>query len=197
MPRTATNAETSQKKKRSSICQTCKRKFRTSKDLALHILSKHGQVYIPTQEDRKMARADDTESVTATSPVASSNEVEEVQEMILDAQNRNAPFKKRTLTPFRRRGPAGVRKPSHSRSSWSSSESGSASNWSDDVSGVRRYVRWPRHFKELEETSTVEGESTGPSARDVYIEGCRSGRIALVPVQEPSASVINFAAGLF
>lgn len=193
MTRTTSQAPETNNRSPQNRCQRCSRKFRTSKDLALHILSKHGHVYIPQPED--------TRSVTLSSPLIASNDTAELDQLLqVVEQKRARPLKRKRHPLSKQRVTPGVAKRVWTYTSSNSTDS-SSSNASSSASNAPLHLlafdgkraMWGNQ----EDVSPGEGESTGPRAKDVFVARCRAGRIPLVPIQAPSPATLNFANGLF
>lgn len=179
MARTTTQKPLRQK--RSHRCMRCsERKFRTPRDLALHILQKHGRIQLSS------APAEDAQSVTQNSPLLSTD-VEELDQLLAAAENSIS-----TSGGKRRKERDGraIRKRRRSYSTVSDC-SRPSEDWNVDSENMITART------NTETTKAVEGESIGPKSHDVFIARCRSGRIPLVPLPPQPVTMINFAEGLF
>lgn len=195
-------------------CRRCaQRKFRTTRDLATHILAKHTHVHlvspskeVPHLSSHKYAAfpetADEIQSVTLTSPpipAPHSADMNAVLATIHTCPSPKSPGKKanplqksqcssRPLAPISSRTSSARFTLTHTISS-------------SQPSAPPRLLLSSRTVPEQSLRSSrsrpPSTECTGPSAHDVYVRACRSGQVRVVPVDTQPAQTLNFAYGLF
>lgn len=197
---------------RSVRCPRCTNKFRTPRDLALHIISKHGHVRLHAAPNR----ADDARSVTLFSPAVMKCQLAELDTMLCDGITDLKPSQTSTESAFRacaseeRKQNARYQKlpkrnystPSSPHSFSSSVSDSSHQPHRQDLSYTHqsrqiRQHRIPRALRKRPQTNCTDGESIGPPAADVLVKQCRVGQVSLVPVPTQTPVMLNFANGLF
>ncbi|CAN8073713.1 unnamed protein product [Agarophyton chilense] len=197
-------------------CQRCsEKKFRTTQDLALHVLSKHATLQLPPTP------TDDARSITLSSPLLP-GEAEELDQLLGSALRSQLVgdhingFKSRvvehsvsTLNKARYSSPKRPRQLSNlenrrKRSRPTNAEtltSRSCENPQAFVAQSSRKCVWATHTEKAsylpDGYTPVPGESMGPCAQDVFLAQYRSGRISLVPSPLKQTTTLNFANALF
>lgn len=189
-------------------CRCSQRKFRTSRDLATHILAKHSHIHlIPTKtsitrvqtQTTSSALADDTKSVTFTSPLIAAADMGEIDCLLVSvSKSRGNSSKVQNMHPS-----VGVRHSCAQRTRIN------ADTLTHTISSSRSFadvctknVHTKQRLKPTRPTQDREpdkkNECTGPSSHEVFIRRCRKGLIPLVPIQSSQPSEkLNFAQGLF
>ena len=212
MIRTASTPQPSLPSKRSLRCLRCtERKFRTPRDLALHILSKHGEIQLPSPSE-------DSRSVTLNSPFEK-GDLKELDQLVANASDKSVTdgaSERRRIehnsistrpvlgerNTISSSGVPGKRKRSTARliqkqrhrtkrrAYYSETSDDNERNFEENGGLNKRYT-------ERREPEPVEGESTGPRASEVFLARCRAGHIPLVPIQLQPSVTLNFIDELF
>ncbi|PXF48722.1 hypothetical protein BWQ96_01574 [Gracilariopsis chorda] len=188
-------------------CQRCsEKKFRTRQDLALHVLSKHATLKLPTTP------ADDTRSITLSSPWLPSdiNELDQllgaalgtkfISEHVTSSktdsiQHSNNSFKPRDKSPSK---PRELRTSENKRKRTTFEETSTSDSYDSAPPERLSKRKRPQTCSSTDENPTpVPGESIGPCSHDVYLAQCRSGRVSLVPIPLKPTTTLNFANALF
>lgn len=196
----APHLNSSPSRQRTHRCRNCTdRKFRTARDLALHILSKHGHAHVPITA----AATDDARSVTQSSPPIRARDMNEIDRLLAATLPTPPP------TNSKKSKLVNVNATCTDTRSVSMSMSLRTRRRVQPMRKRRVTTPWfttihdnSPAFDDLDQpvptcTNTQEGESVGPLATDVYLNQCRAGHIPLIPISPKPAEMLNFASGLF
>lgn len=194
-------------------CRRCsQRKFRTSRDLATHILAKHSHIHlIPTtttsitrlqtkaSASLSSALGDDAKSVTLTSPLITAADMGEIDRLLAAVSKSRSS----TAKPHNLQSSLDIRRPRVSRAHVNTdivTHTISSSRSYVDVCTTKVQATQERKSAQAFRASGKKPESnecTGPSSHEVFISRCRRGLIPVVPVQSQPSEKLNFAQGLF
>lgn len=195
-------------------CRRCTaRKFRTPRDLALHILAKHGQSELSERmEGSTTSGGDDARSVTFMSPLLDTQGVSNSVDRLLSAirpqrdslqveRKQKAPrlHSASNVTKRARIAPHTTKRTRLLTHTASSDASANPHEPTSSVTPMRPSTRkrMPQTLTDASVEHAQEGESIGPAAQDVYIKRCRTGRIPVIPKHSQPTKTLNFAQGLF
>lgn len=197
-------------------CRRCsQRKFRTSRDLATHILAKHSHVHLvqATNSSPESAPADDAKSVTLTSPLITAADMCDIDCLLAAVSKPPCGRENEQLDVHSsltvRRPRVSALAPVHVNTVPLTHTISSSRTFEDaavaEVFGAnvratgaiggtwRKSMRSPRVLtKRLD-----RNECTGPSSHDLYIRRCRRGQIPVVAMHSEPSETLNFAQGLF
>lgn len=191
-------------------CRCSQRKFRTSRDLATHILAKHSHIHLvptktsvarlQTQTALSSTLADDTKSVTLTSPLIAAADMGEIDCLLVSvSKSRGGSSKAQNMHPS-----IGVRNSCTQRTRINADTLTHTISSSRSFAGVcttnvhTKQRRKPTRLARMQDRNPDKNECTGPSSHEVFIRQCRKGLIPVVPVQSSQPSdKLNFAQGLF